>query len=88
MPPAGESLAAIQHRCSQEVSPDTFYQQLAERAFQFGPTFRSIRRLWRGEGEALGEVVLEDSLAHMSGRVPSASGIAGWLHPGVRRRSG
>lgn len=40
----------------QEVNIDEYYSQLAARGLDFGPAFRGIQRLWRGEGEALGRI--------------------------------
>ncbi len=51
MPPA---LAEIQSRCPQEVEAGDYYEGLARVGIDYGPTFRGISRLWRGDGEALG----------------------------------
>ena len=39
-----------------------FYQQKTSLGIDFGPVFRSVQTLWTGEGEAIGEVSLSDSL--------------------------
>jgi myxalamid-type polyketide synthase MxaE and MxaD len=52
----------IQGRC-REVDVDEYYGQLAARGLSFGPTFRGVARLWRGEGEALGRIETAASIA-------------------------
>jgi acyl transferase domain-containing protein/acyl carrier protein len=56
-------LAALQTRCRESIDPGAFYADFERRGLNFGPGFRSIRRLARGDGEALGEVALDDQLA-------------------------
>lgn len=41
---------------SAEVSGEDYYRELRIRGFLYGPSFRGIKQLWRGEGEALGRV--------------------------------
>ena len=62
-------LAALQARLQEEgdmsatLSDSTsFYQQVAEQSIVYGESFQGVRRLWRSEGEALGEVQLVDGL--------------------------
>ncbi len=40
-----------------------FYAEKSRIGIEFGPTFRSVDALWCGDGEAIGEVVLAESLA-------------------------
>ncbi|MFN8008640.1 MAG: beta-ketoacyl synthase N-terminal-like domain-containing protein [Terriglobia bacterium] len=61
-PRPSEMLATIQKRCSADVGAEDFYQQLDKQGFRFGPAFRTIKRLWWGENEVLGEIVLERGL--------------------------
>ena len=44
------------------MEPETFYQGFERRGLDFGTAFRSLRQLWRGDGQALGEVELEPGL--------------------------
>jgi acyl transferase domain-containing protein len=63
-PPQPIDLAQLRLRCAQEHSVPTFYQQLVEhRGVQHGPSFQAIKRLWQGEGEALGCIQLPAALA-------------------------
>ncbi len=50
------NLEEARRRCGEEVSQDAFYAGLGERGLKFGERFRSVERLWRGEGEAVGEI--------------------------------
>jgi myxalamid-type polyketide synthase MxaB len=54
--PARESLTDIRARCTDEMAGETLYDALAEAGLQYGPAFRAVRRVWRGRGEALGEL--------------------------------
>ncbi len=49
---------------SRLVPMDTsvFYQQKTSIGIEFGPAFRSVQALWTGDGEAIGEVSLAESL--------------------------
>jgi acyl transferase domain-containing protein len=54
-------IAALETALSEDVAgPDTFFAMLAERGIALGPSFRGIRRLWRGEGEAMAEIEQPD----------------------------
>lgn len=68
------SIEYLQARCREEVSVDTFYQQLQEAGLEYGPAFQGIERLWCGEGESLGSIRLPDSLPQVEGYV---------LHPAL-----
>jgi NADPH:quinone reductase-like Zn-dependent oxidoreductase/acyl carrier protein len=57
---SSESIDAIRARCSEVVPVDAFYDAATARGIVFGPAFRGVRQLLRGEGEALGEIVLPD----------------------------
>ena len=45
-----------------EEDPAVFYRARSEANIQLGPRFRTIQRLWCGEGEAAGEVVLPEGV--------------------------
>jgi acyl transferase domain-containing protein len=50
-------------RCSELVTDDELHHALDAQGMQFGPRFRGLERLWRRDGEALGEVVVPRALA-------------------------
>jgi acyl transferase domain-containing protein/surfactin synthase thioesterase subunit/acyl carrier protein len=47
----------------QEIPVDRYYRTIAELGLNYGPSFRGIQALWRGEGEAVSRVRIPDSLA-------------------------
>ena len=53
-PPPARELAAIRERCPEQLAGDDFYQRFW-RAEQhgLGPSYRTIDRIWRRDGEAL-----------------------------------
>ncbi len=53
-----EELGKVQERCWEEQTAAGFYGGLRERGLSFGPGFQTLQRVWRGQGEALGEVRL------------------------------
>ncbi len=55
-PPAAEPRDAILGRCTRAIDGAEVYPWLAECGLQYGPAFQGIKRVWGGEGEALGEV--------------------------------
>ena len=52
------ALSELQSRCPVEVQAATYYQQLFDLGIEIGPSYRGTQHLWRGEGEALGQVKL------------------------------
>jgi acyl transferase domain-containing protein/NADPH:quinone reductase-like Zn-dependent oxidoreductase/NADP-dependent 3-hydroxy acid dehydrogenase YdfG/acyl carrier protein len=56
-------LNSIRGRCTETVNPTLMYQTFGRQGTKFGPAFRNIRALWRGEGETLAEIILADSLS-------------------------
>ncbi|MBI4995373.1 MAG: SDR family NAD(P)-dependent oxidoreductase [Rhodocyclales bacterium] len=61
------SLAAARQRCPQAVTSEAFYADFEQRGLTFGPGFRALRKLSRGEAQALGEVELAADLAREAG---------------------
>jgi hypothetical protein len=55
---ASVSLEAIRERCQEELSGTEFYQSVWNQQFQLGPSFRCIDKLWRRNGEVLGQLHL------------------------------
>jgi hybrid polyketide synthase/nonribosomal peptide synthetase FtdB len=68
-------LAAILQTMSEEIPRDRFYEALAARGLDYGPTLRGMTQVWRHDGEALGRVGLPDLLLHESDRYQ--------LHPAI-----
>ena len=50
------SLDLLQQRCREEITAVAFYNGLNQRHYQLGPTFRWLEAIWRGQGEAIGQV--------------------------------
>ncbi|MCB8984308.1 MAG: SDR family NAD(P)-dependent oxidoreductase [Ardenticatenaceae bacterium] len=62
--PAGPALdvAAVQHRCPDEIDQADYYAQVAGLGLEFGSDFRGLTHIWRRQGEALGQMVLPEAL--------------------------
>lgn len=58
-----DALNEIQARCSGEVEISQFYQGLKFQGLNYGPFFQGVQKLWKGEGEALGEIYISKELA-------------------------
>lgn len=71
----GFNLSAVREQCSEEISVATFYQQCRERGIDYGDRFQLIERLWRAEGEALGQIALSQGWSAEGGDYP--------LHPAL-----
>lgn len=56
------NLATLQAQCTQEISVEDYYEQLRAQGIDYGPTFQAIEQLWRGEGQALGQIRLPSAL--------------------------
>jgi acyl transferase domain-containing protein len=61
-PAAPGDLVGVKGRCPDAIAGADYYTMLAGRGLDFGPCFRGIARLWRGEREALAEIVVPDGL--------------------------
>ncbi|MEX0870249.1 MAG: SDR family NAD(P)-dependent oxidoreductase [Aquisalimonadaceae bacterium] len=53
---------AARARCPRAIPTDAFYDQLSEQNIVFGPAFRAVREIWRGEQEAIGRVQMSDPM--------------------------
>src|SRR5690606_1224997 len=62
-PTTGPSLEQARAQCTQARMPAELYDGFGRCGLDFGPGFRSVRRLWSGESQALGEVELSADLA-------------------------
>jgi NADPH:quinone reductase-like Zn-dependent oxidoreductase/acyl carrier protein len=52
----------IKARCGDGMNGEASYAQFRRNGFHFGETFRRISRVWRRDGEALGEISTAESL--------------------------
>lgn len=57
------SIDAIKARCATEIGKDIYYAFLRGLGLQYGPSFRAIEELYRGNGEVLTRVSLPQHLA-------------------------
>ena len=62
VPPAAVDIAAVRRRCAEEIEFDRMRELMAAGGMGFGPSFRGIRTLYRGQGEVFSEVVLPDGV--------------------------
>ncbi len=53
---SSEAFETIKGRCAREVDCGLLYQQFARAGVRYGDSFRGLRRLWLGEGEAVAEL--------------------------------
>jgi myxalamid-type polyketide synthase MxaB len=58
-----EPIEALRRRCQDSVALDDYYRQLETDGHYYGPAFRGLVSLWRGDWEALGEIVLPSGTA-------------------------
>ncbi|MDK2122751.1 alpha/beta fold hydrolase [Parachitinimonas caeni] len=56
--PTRHAFWATRARCRRAIAPAAFYDQVAALSIVFGPNFRAVREIWRGDGEAIGRVEL------------------------------
>ncbi len=62
---------AIQHRLTNTLSSEQFYEGCAARGIEYGPSFRAVQQVWLGDGEALAQVAL----------TPSSTDLQFQMHP-------
>jgi acyl transferase domain-containing protein/acyl carrier protein len=62
-PASPEAPEAIQARCGATASGESYYEELAELGFAYGPSFQGVQELWRGDGEALGRLRLTEEVS-------------------------
>lgn len=68
------SLSDLQSRCQEVLSPESLYQTAADQFIEFGPSFRWISQLSKGDGEALAQFSLPEAIGALDGY---------WIHPGL-----
>ncbi|WP_299486085.1 type I polyketide synthase [Acaryochloris sp. IP29b_bin.137] len=57
----GLNFKAIQHRLTNTLSSEQFYERCVARGIEYGPSFRAVQQVWLGDGEALAQVALTPS---------------------------
>jgi len=61
-------VAELRARCTEPVDPEELYERFEDAGFDYGPHFRCIQRLWRGEQAVLAELQIpgqaDDYLVH------------------------
>ncbi|MFP2958445.1 type I polyketide synthase [Myxococcus sp. 1LA] len=62
-------------RCSKLLEGEKHYQLMLERGVDFGPSFRLVKEMWKGQGEAVARLELSPSVA--------AEMTAHQLHPAL-----
>ena len=61
-PAQAVELSTLQARLQEDEQIKGFYQQFTEQEIVYRESFQGVRRLWRSEGEALGQVQLAEHL--------------------------
>jgi acyl transferase domain-containing protein len=62
----GSPHGSIQHiraRCVESINVTEYYEALRTQGLEYGPAFRGVQEVWRRDGEALGRLQLQASLA-------------------------
>ncbi|BAI76223.1 polyketide synthase (plasmid) [Azospirillum sp. B510] len=73
-------LAAVRGRCGEGLPADRVYGALAAIGLTYGPAFRGVQTLWRGDGEVLAQVRLPDIVAAADGDPPHPALLDACLH--------
>ena len=60
-------LAALQQRCTQEISPESLYQRFQQQGMDYGSSFQGLEQIWWHEREALGKIELPSELVSEAG---------------------
>jgi len=70
-----ETIAAMQTRSTEQISGQDYYRRLYQSGIHYGPTLQSIARLWRNDGEVLGDLQMPEE--------PAANFNSWQIHPAV-----
>ncbi|HET7695305.1 MAG TPA: type I polyketide synthase [Vicinamibacterales bacterium] len=65
--PAPEPLDAVKARCTEAIDVDGYYASLVPDGHEYGPAFRGITEMRRGNWEALAAIALPDAIAGEAG---------------------
>ncbi|MEJ6485763.1 amino acid adenylation domain-containing protein [Nostoc punctiforme UO1] len=60
-------LAALQQRCTQQISPESLYQRFQQQGIDYGSSFQGLEQIWRHKGEVLGKIGLPSELVSKVG---------------------
>ncbi len=60
--PPRPALAALQESCREPLTAEAHYHAMEQRGITYGPMFRGVASAWRGEGEALGRLVIPEAM--------------------------
>ncbi|NEO77838.1 type I polyketide synthase [Moorena sp. SIO4G3] len=60
--PAVVNLEGLKVSCPQKIDVKEHYQQFQAKGIDYGVSFQGIKQLWRGSGQAIGEVQLPEEL--------------------------
>ncbi len=55
-PPARLSVDALRHRCDQQVPLDGHYRRCRHYGLEYGPNYRTVQDVWRGDGASFGRI--------------------------------
>ncbi|WP_456303956.1 SDR family NAD(P)-dependent oxidoreductase [Falsiroseomonas stagni] len=86
-----QKLPALHATCTESLDPNAFHAWLAEAGIDFGPHYRCIAALWRGQGQALAQLsaapfpVLLDAALRTAGAIAFGSSGAPRLPAGAAR---
>src|SRR3546814_13538974 len=70
-PPPSLDLAAERARLAADPDgPQALFEMLDGRGIALGPSFRGLHAIWRGDGEALAEVVVPEALVETAAGLP------------------
>ena len=56
------SLAELRERCQEKLSGSEHYRRLRESGIEYGSRFQGVQTIWRGQGEAIGQLQLPKML--------------------------
>ena len=71
--PANIDLESLRRRCCEPIPVDDAYHNFQRFGLEYGPSFRTNRAVWKGTGEALARVEIDQSL--------DRDLHSWWLHP-------
>lgn len=60
------NIDSLRERCSEEIQSEVFYQMLDGYGLNYGPSFRTLKEIWKGTGEVFAGIEMQDA-AMMSG---------------------
>ena len=58
----GESLADIKNRCELKLSGDEFYQTIGQKGLSYGPMFRLLQVIYKGDNEVYAELKINTAI--------------------------